>query len=132
VPAEPAVQVPAEPAVPEPAVPEPAVPEPAVPVPAPAPAPASKAKKTASSFDTPEKISEEFAIFIGLQGGKEISRTAANKHILNYIKRHNLQDKTNPKRILPDEKLTHLLRLQEVKEHLTYFNIHKYIHSHFI
>ena len=130
--------VPVEPAAPEPAAPEPAAPEPAAPEPAvqvqvqvPVPVPASKTKKAASSFDTPEKISEEFALFIGLQGGKEISRTAANKHILNYIKRNNLQDKTNPKRILPDEKLTKLLLLQEVKEELTYFNIHKYIHYHF-
>ena len=138
VPVEPAA--PAEPAAPEPAVQVPAEPavqvqvpaEPAVQVQVPVPAAqASKTKKAASSFDTPEKISEEFALFIGLQGGKEISRTAANKHILNYIKRNNLQDKTNPKRILPDEKLTKLLRLQEVKEELTYFNIHKYIHSHF-
>ena len=94
-------------------------------------APPSKTKKAVSGFDTPEKITDELALFIGLQCGQEISRTVANQHILNYIKRNNLQDKTNPKRILPDEKLIHLLRLQEVKEELTYFNIHKYIHFHF-
>ena len=98
---------------------------------APAQAPPSKTKKAVSGFDTPEKITDELALFIGLQCGQEISRTVANQHILNYIKRNNLQDKTNPKRILPDEKLIHLLRLQEVKEELTYFNIHKYIHAHF-
>ena len=114
----PAVQAPQAPAVQAPAAQAPA---------ALTQAPPSKTKKAVSGFDTPEKITDELALFIGLQGGQEISRTVANQHILNYIKRNNLQDKTNPKRILPDEKLIHLLRLQEVKEELTYFNIHKYI-----
>ena len=123
----PAVQTPQAPAVQTPQAP--AVQAPAAQAPAAlTQAPPSKTKKAVSGFDTPEKITDELALFLGLQGGQEISRTVANQHILNYIKRNNLQDKTNPKRILPDEKLIHLLRLQEVNEDLTYFNIHKYIH----
>ena len=124
-------QTPQAPAVQAPAVQAPAVQAPQAPAAQAPQAPPSKTKKAVSGFDTPEKITDELAIFLGLQCGQEISRTVANQHILNYIKRNNLQDKTNPKRILPDEKLIHLLRLQEVKEELTYFNIHKYIHFHF-
>ena len=94
--------------------------------------PSTKTKKSSSEFDTPETISEELAGFINMTVGKEISRTAASQQVVDYIRKNKLQDKTNPKRILPDESLTKLLRLQDVKEDVTFFNLHKYIHPHFV
>ena len=53
--------------------------------------------------------------------------------VINYIKKNKLQDKTDLKKIIPDEKITKLFNLENnMQSNLTYFNIHRYINMHII
>jgi len=86
--------------------------------------------RTPSGFVKPTPISEELANFLGKEKGCEMARTAVTKEINNYINLHSLKDKTNGRKIIPDEKLNSLLKIQEGDE-LTYFNLQKYMSPHF-
>ena len=50
---------------------------------------------------------------------------------IEYIKENKLENQTNSKIIIPDEKLKFLLGIEDGQE-LTYFNIQKYMTKHFI
>ena len=63
--------------------------------------------------------------------GSEIARTEVTRALISYIETNHLQNETNKKLILPDEKLKGLLGLEE-KDELTYFNLQKYMNKHFI
>ena len=81
-------------------------------------------------IDTPVNISDELACFLGEENGTKIARTKVSLYITEYIKWHKLQDKENPKKINPDNKLAVLLNLNDTDE-LTYFNIQDYVSPHF-
>ena len=81
-------------------------------------------------IDTPVNISDELACFLGEENGTKIARTKVSLYITEYIKWHKLQDKENPKKINPDNKLAVLLNLNDTDE-LTYFNIQDYLSPHF-
>ena len=83
-----------------------------------------------SGFVKPTKISDELASFLGKDKGTEMARTEVTREINQYIRTHSLQDKANGRNILPDSKLTSLLKLKEGDE-LTYFNLQKYMSPHF-
>ena len=83
-----------------------------------------------SGFVKPTRISDELASFLGKDKGSEMARTSVTKEINEYIRQHNLQDKQNGRKIIPDAKLTSLLKLNKEDE-LTYFNLQKYMSCHF-
>jgi upstream activation factor subunit UAF30 len=83
-----------------------------------------------SGFVKPTKISDELATFLGKDKGTEMARTEVTREINQYIRTHSLQDKANGRNILPDSKLTSLLKLKKGDE-LTYFNLQKYMSPHF-
>jgi len=83
-----------------------------------------------SGFVKPTRISDELASFLGKDKGAEMARTAVTKEINAYIRTHDLQDKTNGRKIIPDDKLASLLKLKKDDE-LTYFNLQKYMSCHF-
>jgi chromatin remodeling complex protein RSC6 len=83
-----------------------------------------------SGFVKPTLISDELASFLGKDKGAEMARTAVTKEINVYIQTHNLQDKTNGRKIIPDAKLASLLKITSADE-LTYFNLQKYMSPHF-
>jgi len=97
------------------------------------------AKKTKSSsgprkpsgFTKPTPITPELATFIGKPAGTEMARTDVTKEINAYIRAHNLQDKDNGRKIIPDKKLSALLRVGK-DDVLTYFNLQKYLRPHFV
>ena len=91
----------------------------------------NKGNKKPSGFAKPTKVTKELCEFMNKQEGSEIARTEVTSTLSNYIKLNNLQNKTNKKIILPDEKLKHLLGIND-EEELTYFNIQKYMNKHFI
>jgi len=62
--------------------------------------------------------------------GTELARTDVTKEINVYIREHKLQDPTNGRRILADDKLKALLHLKSEDE-LTYFNLQKFMSPHF-
>lgn len=83
-----------------------------------------------SGFVKPTRISDELASFLGKDKGCEMARTEVTRDINKYIRTHDLQDKENGRKINPDTKLASLLRLKKTDE-LTYFNLQRYMSSHF-
>ena len=83
-----------------------------------------------SGFVKPTLISDELATFLEKPTGTEMARTDVTREINKYIRAHDLQDKSNGRKINPDNKLSTLLKLQSTDE-LTYFNLQKYMSIHF-
>lgn len=83
-----------------------------------------------SGFVKPTKISLELATFLGKPKGTEMARTEVTREINGYIRKHDLQDPANGRRILADAKLRKLLKLTSSDE-LTYFNLQRYMSPHF-
>lgn len=95
----------------------------------------SKRKKRAgnrapSGFVKPTKISDELAKFLEKPIGSEMARTEVTRDINTYIRTNNLQDKENGRKIIPDSKLSTLLKISKGEE-LTYFNLQRYMSPHF-
>jgi chromatin remodeling complex protein RSC6 len=96
---------------------------------------AKKAKRAGnrqpSGFVKPTRISDELAVFLGKTIGTEMARTEVSKEINEYIREHKLQNKKNGRIIEADAKLSTLLKLSKEDE-LSYFNLQRYMKSHFI
>ena len=84
-----------------------------------------------SGFVKPTRISDELAKFLGKSVGTEMARTEVSKEINEYIRTHKLQNKDNGRIIEADAKLSTLLKLKKDDE-LSYFNLQRYMKSHFI
>lgn len=87
-------------------------------------------KRSPSGFAKPTKLSDELCNFLGEPVGSSMARTIVTKHINEYIKKHNLQDQSDKRHIIPDEKLKSILSIKE-GDKLTYFNLQTYIKQHF-
>tara|TARA_X000000950_G_C13796202_1_gene611516 strand:+ start:625 stop:1275 length:651 start_codon:yes stop_codon:yes gene_type:complete len=86
--------------------------------------------RSPSGFVKPTLISDELAKFLNKACGTEMARTEVTREINSYIRAHDLQDKTNGRKINPDANLAALLKLQGGDE-LTYFNLQRYMSPHF-
>jgi SWIB-domain-containing proteins implicated in chromatin remodeling len=86
--------------------------------------------RSPSGFVKPTKISDELADFLEKPLGSEMARTEVTKEINNYIRANGLQDKDNGRKIIPDNKLSGLLKISKDEE-LTYFNLQRYMSPHF-
>jgi len=84
-----------------------------------------------SGFVKPTRISDELAQFLGKEIGTEMARTSVSKEINAYIRANNLQRPDNGRFIVPDAKLTTLLKIGKDDE-LSYFNLQRYMKPHFI
>lgn len=84
-----------------------------------------------SGFIKPTRISDELVAFLGKSVGTEMARTEVSREINAYIHANSLQDKSNGRKINPDEKLTQLLKIGKDDE-LTYFNLQRFMKGHFI
>jgi len=83
-----------------------------------------------SGFVKPTRISDELATFLDKPSGTEMARTEVTREINVYIRKHNLQDSNNGRKINPDTNLSSLLKLNKTDD-LTYFNLQKYMSPHF-
>ena len=63
--------------------------------------------------------------------GATMARTEVTQYIIQYIKNKKLQDKTNGRKINPDNALKTLLNMKQ-NDDLTYFNLQKYMNQHFV
>lgn len=86
--------------------------------------------RSPSGFVKPTLITDELADFLKKPHGTEMARTEVTKEINSYIREHQLQDKTNGRKIIPDAHLTKLLKIGKGEE-LTYFNLQRYMSPHF-
>ena len=89
----------------------------------------NKPKRAPSGFAKPSPISEELCKFLGQEEGTLMARTEVTKYVTKYIKDNNLQNPENKRVILPDSTLKKLLNVND--EHVTYFNLQKYMKHHF-
>ena len=83
-----------------------------------------------SGFVKPTRISDELALFLEKPSGSEMARTEVTREINKYIRNNKLQDKENGRKIIPDTKLSSLLKLTSA-DNLTYFNLQRYMSHHF-
>lgn len=96
----------------------------------------NKGNRAPSGFVKPTKISNDLAAFLGKETGTLMARTDVTKQITAYIRANDLQDKTNGRLILADEKLKKLLNYDEKKvtdpkQQLSYFNLQRFLSCHF-
>tara|TARA_Y100000389_G_scaffold190769_1_gene215977 strand:- start:1206 stop:1811 length:606 start_codon:yes stop_codon:yes gene_type:complete len=89
-----------------------------------------KGTRAPSGFVKPAPISDELAGFLGIPVGSEMARTEVTREINKYIREHELQDKSNGRKIIPDNKLSTLLKVGSDVD-LTYFNLQRYMGPHF-
>ena len=90
----------------------------------------STGPRTLSGFAKPSQLSEELCDFMGVAKGTSMARTEVTRMINDYIKKNSLQDASDKRHILPDDKLSKILNLQ-AEDKLTYFNLQKYMKHHF-
>lgn len=88
------------------------------------------AQRTLSGFAKPSLLSDELCSFMGVTKGTSMARTEVTRMINEYIKKNNLQDSSDKRHIIPDEKLKKILNLG-ADDKLTYFNLQKYMKHHF-
>jgi chromatin remodeling complex protein RSC6 len=91
----------------------------------------NKGNRQPSGFAKPSKVTKELCEFMNKVEGSEIARTEVTRALVAYIKENKLENTTNSKIILPDNKLKVLLGIDNHQE-LTYFNIQKYMNKHFV
>jgi upstream activation factor subunit UAF30 len=95
----------------------------------------NRAKNTSSGFMKPVKISNEMSSFTGWEKDELKSRVDVTKYICGYIRDNDLQNPADRRQIVPDKKLTNLLKLDKkglAEEPLTYYSLQKKIQPHFI
>ena len=90
----------------------------------------TKGNRKPSGFAEAAPISDDLCDFMGKDHGTNMARTEVTREINSYIREHKLQDKDNGRKIIPDKKLTSLLKIKKGEE-LTYFNLQKYMSPHF-
>jgi upstream activation factor subunit UAF30 len=90
---------------------------------------AEKAKRSPSGFAKPTLISDELCAFLKVPIGTQLARTEVTRKITEYIKANSLQNQANKKIILPDATLGSLLKAGDAE--VTYFNLQKYLKTHF-
>jgi chromatin remodeling complex protein RSC6 len=93
--------------------------------------PKFKGNRQPSGFAKPSKVTKELCEFMNKSEGSEIARTEVTRALVSYIKENKLENSSNSKIIFPDEKLKHLLGIEDGEE-LNYFNIQKYMNKHFV
>lgn len=87
--------------------------------------------RTPSGFAKPSVITDELCKFLDKPVGTKMARTDVTREVNNYIKKHNLQNPDNKKKITPDETLRALLKIKVDDNTLTYFSMQKYLKDHF-
>ena len=88
------------------------------------------APRAESGISRPTQISSELAKFLNEDVNNKVARTDVIKRIAAYVKEHNLENPENRRQIKPDAALQKLLKVTQ-KDEVTYFNLQRYLKSHF-
>ena len=94
----------------------------------------NRTTNTNSGFLKPVKMSSAMAKFTGWDQNTPRSRVDVTKYICDYIKQNNLQNPTDRRQIIVDNKLGKLLGYDPTKteDPMTYYRIQSYLKPHFI
>ena len=88
-------------------------------------------RRSKNAFLKPRLLSDELASFMGLPAKSQASQTQVTKHLAQYVKAHSCFDPSFKRRIVPDAKLSKLLRVKDDQE-VTYLNLQSFLKVHFI
>lgn len=93
----------------------------------------SSTNGTNSGFLKPVKISSDMAKFTGWDPSELKSRVEVTKYLCNYIRENNLQNPNDKRQIIPDAKLSKLIKYDAKKESepLRYYSLQKFLKPHF-
>lgn len=84
-----------------------------------------------TGFALPTKLSPQLCEFLKLPHGSKLSRNDVTRMINAYILEHNLQNPSNKRNILPDNKLDALLQAPGHTD-VSYFNMQRWLKPHYI
>lgn len=90
-----------------------------------------EARRANNAFLKLRPISDELAAFMGLPAKSQRSQTDVTKYVSTYVKEHNCFDPNFKRRIVPDAKLSKLLRVKDGQE-VTYLNLQSFLKVHFL
>ena len=94
-----------------------------------------RASDVPSGITKPVAISDELAVFLGVSPGTLVPRNEVTKGVSAYVKKYELSDPTNRQKFSfsnsPEGKVLFKL-LGEPAEEVTYFNLQRYLKSHYI
>jgi chromatin remodeling complex protein RSC6 len=88
------------------------------------------AKRTPSGFAKPTNLSNELCDFLGKPHGTSLARTEVTRIINEYIRNQNLQNPSDRRKIVADDKLKSILNIDPEKG-LSYFSLQASIKHHF-
>jgi hypothetical protein len=94
-----------------------------------------KASDVPSGITKPVAISDELAVFLGVEPGTLVPRNEVTKGVSAYVRKHDLSDPENRQRFLfgnKPEGLTLLKLLGNPEDPVTYFNLQRYLKHHYI
>jgi chromatin remodeling complex protein RSC6 len=94
-----------------------------------------KVSDAPSGITKPVAISDDLAVFLGVAPGTLVPRNEVTKGVSAYVRQHELYDPTNRQKFSfankPEGKVLFKL-LGEPEEIVTYFNLQRYLKSHYI
>ena len=94
-----------------------------------------KVSDAPSGITKPVAISDDLAVFLGVAPGTLVPRNEVTKGVSAYVRQHELYDPTNRQKFSfankPEGKVLFKL-LGEPEEVVTYFNLQRYLKSHYI
>lgn len=94
--------------------------------------PKRRSENAQSGFMKPVQISKEMADFAGWNHLDLKSRVDVTKYICDYIKENNLQNPSDRRQIIADDRLSKLLKHNSSDVPLTYYLLQKKIQPHFV
>lgn len=92
---------------------------------------ANKKKRKPAGIAKPGPISKELSAFLGVEPGTELARIEVTKQITAYIKKHNLQNPEDRRKIICDDRLMALLNVSPTDD-VNFFNLQTLMKPHYI
>jgi chromatin remodeling complex protein RSC6 len=84
--------------------------------------------KKPSVFTKPQQITPELCVFLGKAKGTQLSRSDVTRGVMDYVKKHSLNNKQD---INPDAALRKLLGVSET-EKVTILNLQRFLKHHYV
>jgi chromatin remodeling complex protein RSC6 len=94
-----------------------------------------KASDTPSWITKPVAISDELALFLGVEPGTLVPRNEVTKGVSAYVRKYELSDPENRQKFLPGDKpegAVLMKLLGNPTDPVTYFNLQRYLKHHYI